>query len=201
MKLFLFFSPLEIYEVEPNEFETKTRPSCNENRGFHYSIDISFSADRCFYDSSTNRWSRLILQLKIFFFTSFVQTFATNNRNSYYYFIYLHFSLLTRCFDAVQSKLNHHNHAHHTVSLLQMSRSKFSRILILYTSLSRHKATRKLLHTQTRIDTRALSFRNNCKYFLKRDGDFSNIYTYIYVSDQLSGHAMLHYLQRPVEKL
>lgn len=40
---FFFFlpSPLEIYEVEPNEFETKTRLSCNESRGLHYSIDIS----------------------------------------------------------------------------------------------------------------------------------------------------------------
>lgn len=40
--IFFFLpSPLEIYEVEPNEFETKTRLSCNESTGLHYSIDIS----------------------------------------------------------------------------------------------------------------------------------------------------------------
>ena len=51
---FLFFflpSPLEIYEVEPNEFETKTRLSCNESRGFPlFHRCIFLSADRYFYN-------------------------------------------------------------------------------------------------------------------------------------------------------
>lgn len=52
--IFFFFflpSPLEIYEVEPNEFETKTRLSCNESRGFPlFHRCIFLSADRYFYN-------------------------------------------------------------------------------------------------------------------------------------------------------
>lgn len=55
--IFFLPSPLKIYEVEPNEFETKTRLSCNESRGFHYSIDISLVSPRIdiFTISSTIR--------------------------------------------------------------------------------------------------------------------------------------------------
>ena len=53
LPFFFFFlpSPLEIYEVEPNEFETKTRLSCNESRGFPlFHRCIFLSADRYFYN-------------------------------------------------------------------------------------------------------------------------------------------------------
>lgn len=152
MKLF-FFLPLRNLRGRAERIRNEnTSLPCNENRGFHYSIDVSFSADRCFYDSSTNRWSRLIIQLKFlsFHFVRSWQITGTHILSTSHIYTFPLNVVLQR--SNPSSIVIAHSRSTH-VSLLQMSRSTFSTpkmlrvfknfILILYTSLSRHEATRK----------------------------------------------------------